>query len=213
MPSAADDKSRGTRGARRRSDRKAGRQRHEAQCRRPTRRLRRITGVIGHGVERRASPAAPRGASPPRVVPATRLVRAASISRTWWLLAASFFLSLGTLSPTQIPSQGHPTNPGKEDGSCEEPQPSRRRQAEHSHAHALAACGARGGGCRGEGGDRAREHTPFFRGDGADTSWSSNRCGASALLPRSRDCGASALLPRSRDCGAPCSLDLGTTMF
>ena len=110
MPSAADDKSRGTRGARRRSDRKAGRQRHEAQCRRPTRKLRRITGVIGHGVERRASPAAPRGASPPRVVPATRLVRAASISRTWWLLAASFFLSLGTLSPTQIPSQGHPTS-------------------------------------------------------------------------------------------------------
>ena len=110
MPSAADDKSRGTRGARRRSDRKAGRQRHEAQCRRPTRRLRRITGVIGHGGERRASPAAPRGASPPRIVPATRLVRAASISRTWWLLAASFFLSLGTLSPTQIPSQGHPTN-------------------------------------------------------------------------------------------------------
>ena len=87
---------------------------------------------------------------------------------------------------------------GKEDGSCEEPQPSRRRQAEHSHAHALAACGARGGGCRGEGGDRAREHTPFFRGDGADTSWSSNRCGR----PRSREdhCGASALLPRSRDC-------------
>ena len=112
---------------------------------------------------------------------------------------------------------------GKEDGSGEEPQPSRRRQAEHSHAHALAACGARGGGCRGEGGDRAREHTPFFRGDGADTSWSSNRCGrprsredhcgASALLPRSRDCGASALLPRSRDCGAPCCLDLGTAMF
>ncbi len=58
---------------------------------------------------------------------------------------------------------------GKEDGSCEEPQPSRRRQAEHSHAHALAACGARGGGCRGEGGDRAREHTPLLRGDAPDS--------------------------------------------
>ena len=111
MPSAADDKSRGTRGARRRSDRKAGRQRHETQCRRPTRRLRRITGVIGHGGERRASPAAPRGASPPRIVPATTLVRAASISRTWWLLAASFFLSLGTLLLAIFLSLGHPTNP------------------------------------------------------------------------------------------------------
>ena len=58
---------------------------------------------------------------------------------------------------------------GKEDGSGEEPQPSRRRQAEHSHAHALAACGARGGGCRGEGGDRAREHTPLLRGDAPDS--------------------------------------------
>ena len=84
---------------------------------------------------------------------------------------------------------------GKEDGSCEEPQPSRRRQAEHSHAHALAACGARGGGCRGEGGAAPGSTHLRFRGDAADTS---NRCWTDAralLLPRSRDCGASALLP------------------
>ena len=41
----------------------------------------------------------------------------------------------------------------KEGWARKEPQPSRRRQAEHSHAaQALAACGACGGGCRGEGG-------------------------------------------------------------
>ena len=53
---------------------------------------------------------------------------------------------------------------GKEDGSCEEPQPSRRRQAEHSHAHALAACGARGGGCRSEGGAAPGSTHLFFSG-------------------------------------------------
>ena len=86
---------------------------------------------------------------------------------------------------------------GKEDGSCEEPQPSRRRQAEHSHAHALAACGAavaaeaRGGTAPGS--------THLFLGVTRLTPWSSNRCGRTPApccldqgLPT---CGASALLP------------------
>ena len=62
----------------------------------------------------------------------------------------------------------------KEGWARKEPQPSRRRQAEHSHAHALAACGARGGGCRGEGGAAPGSTHLRFRGDAADTSWTSN---------------------------------------
>ena len=58
----------------------------------------------------------------------------------------------------------------KEGWARKEPQPSRRRQAEHSHAaQALAACGACGGGCRGEGGAAQGSTHLCFRGDAPDS--------------------------------------------